>query len=175
MNFNKAIIIGRLTRDPEAKVIPESGNAISNFGVATNRVWTDAEGQKQEQVEFHNVVAFGRLAEICNQYLTKGCLVCVEGRLQTRSWISQQDGVKRFRTEIIANNMQMGPRLQGAGYTAFAPQPSVGISQEGASDQMIQTEPPAEPVIDLAPEETKEQPSGEFKGEEEVDLKNVPF
>lgn len=174
MNFNKAIIIGRLTRDPEARTIPESGNAVSSFGVATNRVWTDAQGQKQEQVEFHNVVAYGRLAEICNQYLTKGTLVCVEGRLQTRSWIGQQDGVKRFRTEIIASNMQMGPRVQGTDYTAPALQPSARASREDASDQTIQAEPSAEPVIDLT-EESKGQPLKEFEGEEEVDLKNVPF
>lgn len=108
MNVNKAIICGNLTRDPEARTLP-SGQAVSAFGVATNRTWTDADGQKQEQVEFHNVVAFGKLAEICNQYLAKGRLVFIEGRLQTNSW-EGQDGVKRNRTEIIAFNMQMGPR-----------------------------------------------------------------
>lgn len=108
MNVNKAIICGNLTRDPEARTLP-SGDPVSSFGVATNRAWTDKDGQKQEQVEFHNVVAFGRLAEICNQYLAKGRLVFVEGRLQTRNW-EGQDGAKRNRTEIVAENMQMGPR-----------------------------------------------------------------
>ncbi len=108
MNVNKAIICGNLTRDPEERTLP-SGQPISSFGVATNRVWTNAEGQKQEQAEFHNIVAFGKLAEICNQYLTKGRLVYIEGRLQTRTWESQ-DGAKRNRTEIVAETMQMGPR-----------------------------------------------------------------
>jgi len=108
MNVNKAIICGNLTRDPEARTLP-SGQAVSSFGIATNRVWTDNDGQKQEQAEFHNITAFGRLAEICNQYLTKGKLVFIEGRLQTRTW-EGQDNIKRNRTEIIAENMQMGPR-----------------------------------------------------------------
>lgn len=112
MNVNKAIICGRLTSDPEARTMP-SGDPVSNFSIATNRAWTNKEGQKQEQVEFHNIVAFGKLAEICNQYLTKGKLIYLEGRLQTRSW-EDQAGVKKYRTEIIAENMQMGPRGEGS-------------------------------------------------------------
>jgi len=109
MNINKAIICGNLTRDPEARSLP-SGQAISNFSIATNRVWNDAQGNRQEQAEFHNIVAFGKLAEICNQYLAKGRLAYVEGRLQTRSW-ETPEGVKKYRTEIIAENLQLGPRL----------------------------------------------------------------
>ncbi len=108
MNFNKAIIIGRLTRDPELKTIP-SGQQVATISVATNRHWTDQAGQKQEVTEYHNIVAWGKLAEICGQYLKKGHLAMFEGRLQTRSW-DGQDGVKRYRTEIVAENMQMGPR-----------------------------------------------------------------
>jgi len=108
MNFNKAIIVGNLTRDPENRATA-SGKAVSNFGVATNRFWTDDQGQQQKQAEFHNIDAFGRLAEICNQYLSRGSLVLIEGRIQTRSW-EDKDGVKRYRTEIIADSMQMGPR-----------------------------------------------------------------
>lgn len=112
MNLNKVMILGNITRDPEMRTTP-SGKAVVTLGVATNRRWTNASGQKQEQAEFHNVVLWGRLAEIANQYLAKGALVLIEGRLQTRTW-EGQDGVKRYRTEIIAENMQMGPRLAGA-------------------------------------------------------------
>jgi len=109
MNLNKVFLIGRLTRDPESRTLP-SGQAVSNFGLATNRVWTNqTSNEKQEQTEFHNIVAFGKLAEICNQYLTKGGLVLIEGRLQTRNWQDQNGGTK-YRTEIIAERLQMGPK-----------------------------------------------------------------
>ena len=105
MDLNKAMIIGRLTRDPEVRTTP-SGQSVCSFGVATNRVWTDQSGQKQEKVEFHNIVAWRRLAEICGQYLKKGRQVYIDGRLQTREWVGQ-DGNKRQRTEIITENMIM--------------------------------------------------------------------
>jgi len=105
MNLNKAMIIGNLTRDPEIKTTPQ-GTSVTTFGVATSFVWKDAEGQKQEKVEYHNIVAWRRLAEIISQYLKKGSKVYIEGRLQTRDWTGQ-DGVKRYRTEIIAENMIM--------------------------------------------------------------------
>lgn len=109
------MIIGNLTRDPELKQIP-SGQSVCSFGVATSRNWKDAQGNKQEATEFHNVVAWGKLAEICGQYLVKGKKVYVDGRLQTHDW-EGQDGVKRYRTEIIAENMIMlsgGPGTGGA-------------------------------------------------------------
>lgn len=113
MNLNRAIIIGRLTRDPESRTLP-SGQAISNFGMATNRVWNNPETkEKQEQVEFHNIVAFGKLADICNKYLKKGSLAMIEGRIQTRNW-KDQDGNTKYRTEIVAEGLQMGPRPQGS-------------------------------------------------------------
>lgn len=112
MNLNKAFIIGNLTRDPEMRTLP-SGQPVVNFGVATNRRWTDPQGTRQEHAEFHNIVAFGKLAELCSQYLTKGKVAMIEGRLQTRSW-QAQDGTKRNRTEIVADNVQFGPRLGGA-------------------------------------------------------------
>ena len=115
MNLNKAFIIGNLTRDPEIKTLP-SGQPVVNFGVATNRRWTDPQGTRQEHTEFHNVVAFGKLAELCSQYLAKGRIAMIEGRLQTRSW-QAQDGTKRNRTEIVADNIQFGPR-GGAGSNA---------------------------------------------------------
>ena len=105
MDLNRATILGRLTRDPEVKTIP-SGQTVTNIGVATNRVWTDNNGTKQERVEYHNIVLWGKLGEIAGQYLTKGKQVYVEGRLETRDWTGQ-DGVKKYRTEIIGNNLIM--------------------------------------------------------------------
>ncbi len=105
MNLNKVMIIGNLTRDPETKTTPQ-GQTVATFSVATNMTWKDQAGQKQEKAEFHNVVAWRRLAEIIGQYLKKGSKVYIEGRLQTRDW-EGQDGVKRYRTEIVAENMTM--------------------------------------------------------------------
>lgn len=99
MNFNKAIIVGRVTRNPEVK-ITQSGQTVSSFGIATNRFWTSADGQKQEKVEFHNIVAWGKLAEICNQYLNKGQLVLIEGRIETRTW-EGQDGTKKIELKLL--------------------------------------------------------------------------
>lgn len=105
MYINKAIIYGNLTRDPEKRALP-SGQAVCSFAVATNRTYTDKDGKKQEQSEFHDVVAFGKLADVMGQWLKKGRPVYIEGRMQTRSW--EQDGVKRYRTEIVADNFQFG-------------------------------------------------------------------
>lgn len=105
MDLNKAMIIGRLTRDPESRTTPQGQN-VCTFGVATNRAWTDASGTKKEAVEFHNIVTWGKLAEIMGQYLTKGKRIFVEGRIQTRDW-QAQDGSKRNRTEIVAENVIM--------------------------------------------------------------------
>ncbi|HNZ86474.1 MAG TPA: single-stranded DNA-binding protein [bacterium] len=105
MDLNKATIIGRLTADPESRTTP-NGQTVVTLTVATNFSWTDANGQKQEKAEFHNVVAWRKLAEIIAQYLKKGSRVYMEGRLQTRSW-EDQNGNKKYRTEIIADNMIM--------------------------------------------------------------------
>ncbi len=105
MNLNKAMIIGNVVRDPEMRTTP-NGQNVTSFSVATNMVWKDANGQKQEKPEFHNVVAWRRLAEITGEYLKKGSKVYIEGRLQTRSW-DDPSGVKKYRTEIIADNMIM--------------------------------------------------------------------
>src|SRR3990167_4404135 len=109
MNLNKVFLIGNLTRDPELRMLP-SGKPVVSFGVATNRIWKDQQGNQQKEAEFHNVVVFGRQAEIANQYLAKGRSVFIEGRLRTSSW-NAQDGTKRSRTEIIAERVQFGPRL----------------------------------------------------------------
>ena len=109
MNLNKAFVLGNLTRDPELRQIP-SGQSVTQFSVATNREFTDKSGQRQKLTEFHNIVAWGKLAELCHQYIKKGQSVFVEGRIQTRSWDDKQTGQKKYRTEIVAENVQFGPR-----------------------------------------------------------------
>lgn len=112
---NKAIIVGNLGRDPEMRAT-QSGTQVANFTVATSRVYNDASGQRQEETEWHKIVAFGRLAEICGQYLHKGKQVYIEGRIQTRSWDDKETGQKKYMTEIVANEMQMlGRAGEGGG------------------------------------------------------------
>ncbi len=117
MYLNKAFIIGNLTRDPELKSLP-SGSKVATFGVATNRVWKDKNGAKQESTEFHNIVVFGRQAETTAQYLRKGSGVLIEGRIQTRSWEDKESGQKRYRTEIVADRIQFGPKSGGGGMSS---------------------------------------------------------
>lgn len=119
MDLNKVQIIGRLTRDPEVRTTP-GGASVASFSVATSFNWTDQQGQKKEQTEFHNVVAWRKLGEIVGQYLKKGSQVYIEGRLQTRSWDDKQSGQKRYRTEIVADNMIMLGR-PGAGSSSDRP------------------------------------------------------
>ena len=163
MNLNKAMIIGNLTRDPEVRNTP-SGQTVASFSVATNLIWTDQSGQRQEKVEFHNVVAWRRLADICGQYLKKGSKIYIEGRLQTRDWAGQ-DGVKRYRTEIVADNMIMLDRMGGTPSSAPSSAPRMSDEQPSV---------PSEPVIDV------EQPTnmgGEMSGpeEDEIKVENIPF
>lgn len=108
MNLNKVFLIGRLTRDPENRTLP-SGQPVCSFGLATDRFFIDKEGKKQQQTEFHNIVLFGRLAEIASQYLKKGSLAFIEGRIRTRNW-QDNSGNKRSRTEIVAERIQLGPK-----------------------------------------------------------------
>jgi single-strand DNA-binding protein len=144
MNLNKAIVIGNLTRDPEARTLP-SGQAVSSFGLATNRVWFDASTkEKKQQVEFHNIVAFGKLAEICNQYLKKGTLAMIEGRIQTRNW-QDQSGVTKYRTEIVAEKMQMGPR-SGGQQSAPKEATEIGAPVEQLEEIQIEEETPTEEI-----------------------------
>ncbi|MEA2701743.1 MAG: single-strand DNA-binding protein [Candidatus Parcubacteria bacterium] len=112
MYLNKAFLYGNLTRDPEVRALP-SGQQVATFGLATNRTFKNKEGQQQEQTEFHNIVAFGRTAEVMGQYLKKGRPVFVEGRIQTRSW--EAEGQKKYRTEIVVDNFQFGPQAAGVG------------------------------------------------------------
>lgn len=109
MNLNKVFLVGRLVSDPEMRSTP-NGQPVCSFRLATNRIWLDSKtGQKQEKTEYHNVVLWRRLAEIASQFLTKGSLVLIEGRLQTRAW-EDSSGVKKFRTEIIGEGLQLGPK-----------------------------------------------------------------
>ena len=160
MNLNKAMIIGNIVRDPEMRTTP-SGQNVTSFSIATNRVWNDTNGQKQERAEFHNIVAWRRLAEIASQDLKKGAKVYIEGRLQTRSW-DDPNGVKRYRTEIIAENMIM---LDRAGNM-----PSNGGSGDYNTEQpsMDQT-----PTVDVNRSNSSNIPSND--GEEEISIEDIPF
>ncbi|MGE3278471.1 MAG: single-stranded DNA-binding protein [Candidatus Altimarinota bacterium] len=138
-SLNKVQLIGNLTRDPEVRQIP-SGQMVCTIGIATNRTWKDQNGQKQDQTEFHNVVCWGRLAEIAGQYLHKGTKVYFEGRLQTRSW-ENDSGVKQYRTEIVAENMIiLSPKGSGGGDQEFSGGISSSRSSAPADDFMPQEE-----------------------------------
>lgn len=114
MYLNKAIIIGNLTRDPELRSLP-SGIKVCSFSLATNRVWKDQNGAKQEATDYHNVVVFGKQAEHVSQYMRRGNSMMVEGRMQTRSWDDKNSGEKKYRTEIVAERVQFGPKSSVSG------------------------------------------------------------
>ena len=133
MNFNQVIICGNVTRDPESRTLP-SGQPVASYAVATHRVWTDKAGEKQEQTEFHNVVSFGKQAEFIGQYVKKGALLMVRGRLQTRTWAdAKSPEFKHYRTEIIADTVELGPKLSKQEETAIPPS---GAEAEPAPDEM---------------------------------------
>jgi len=136
VNLNKVILIGRLTRDPENKALP-SGQSLTSFGLATGRFYTDKNGQKQQQTEFHNIVLFGKLAEIGSQFLTKGSLVMIEGRIQTRSW-QDSTGNKRYRTEVVGEKIQLGPKSAGkvAPAEKEAPSEEIPIIEERETEEI---------------------------------------
>ncbi len=146
MDLNKVMIIGRLVRDPEVKTIP-SGQTVATFSVATNYSWKDQQGNKQDRPEYHNVVAWRKLADIVGQYLTKGKQVYIEGRLQTRSW-EDQTGQKKYRTEIVADNMIMLGSPSGS---------SAGPTQASQ-----------------APAQNQSAPSG-TPSDEEISIEDIPF
>jgi len=146
MYLNKAFIIGNLTRDPELKSTP-SGTAVATFSVATNHRYKDASGNWQDSTDYHNIVTFGRSAETSSQYLKKGDSVLIEGRIQTRSW-EGNDGQKRYRTEIVADRVQFGPKRgagQGGGANTKADAP------KGGSDD--QDQPIEYPQDDISPDD----------------------
>ncbi len=151
MYLNKALVIGNLTRDPEVRALP-SGIKITSFSVATNRVWKDKNGAKQESVDYHNIVVFGRQAETAAQYLKKGASVLIEGRMQTRSW--EQEGQKKYRTEIVADRVQFGPRPGGSAPGGFAKEAPRAASEKSEAP---------------APMDTIDYP------EEEINPDDIPF
>jgi len=158
MDLNKAQIIGRLTRDPELKAIPNGSNVCS-FSIATNFVYNNAAGQKVENVEFHNIVAWRKLGEIAAQYLKKGSRVYVEGRIQTRSW-DAQDGSKKNRTEIVMENMIM---LDSKGSSAGGSASNSGNAPAGEKNDF-------EKSLEQLPTINQEQP-----GDEEISVEDIPF
>ncbi|HWC57343.1 MAG TPA: single-stranded DNA-binding protein [Candidatus Paceibacterota bacterium] len=153
MYLNKVLIVGNLTRDPELKSLP-NGTKVTTLSIATNRTWKDGQGNRKESVEYHNVVAFARQAELIAQYCKKGSSLYVEGRLQTRSW-DAADGTKKYRTEIVLENFQFGPRPSGGAPASVAP--------TTASDAEVSQ---GEAKADL---DTIEYP------DEEINLEDIPF
>ncbi len=152
MFFNRAIVIGNLTRDPELRSLP-SGVQVTTIGLATNRVWKDKNGVKQESSDFHNIVVFGRQAETAAQYLRKGSSILAEGRMQTRSW-DGADGQKKYRTEIVADRIQFGPKPGNVGAAA-------GDSSAKAVDGQSKQEVPQAEAIEYP--------------EENINIDDIPF
>jgi len=181
------MLIGNLTRDPELRYTP-SGVAVCNFGLATNRRWNDAEGNLQESTEFHRLVAWGKLAELCSQLLFKGRKVYVEGRLQTREWTGQ-DGNKRTTTEIVVDNMlvldskRKEEELTEPAISAEEKQPAeevaepVAATEEKPEEESSQTS--AQPAVQAEEkpkvEEEKKKPEEEKEEEPEVKKEDIPF
>lgn len=153
MNLNKVFIAGRLTADPQLRTTP-GGQSVASFSLATNRNWTDRAGAKQESVEYHNIVVWGKQAEIANQFLTKGSLILIEGRLQTRSWNDKQ-GQPRKTTEIICERMQFGPRGSGGDTRNQGPAREAGASGQPSIDGPLHEEIP---VIDIDSEKEDIKP-----------------
>jgi len=170
-SLNKVMIIGNLTRDPESRTTPNGVN-VTSFGVATNFTWRDPQGNSQEKVEYHNVVAWRKLGEICAQYLKKGRKVYVEGRLQTRDW-QDQAGMKHYRTEIIATDMVMLGAPTGASRSTqeVTPEnaPQTSPTQETPTPQ---TPPSASPTPETP--SNSETPEKENQ-EEEIKIEEIPF
>ncbi|MES2225402.1 MAG: single-stranded DNA-binding protein [Patescibacteria group bacterium] len=163
MYLNKALLYGNLTRDPELRALP-SGQQVATFGLATNRSFKNKDGAQQEQTEFHNIVAFGRTAEVMGQYLKKGRPVFVEGRIQTRSW--EAEGKKNYRTEIVVDNFQFGPQAAGtAGMGGGAPSSSRPVDSSSSSRA-------SEPADDFGP-----QGGGDAIAypEDEINPEDIPF
>ena len=171
-SLNRAQIVGNLTRDPEMRYTP-NGQAVCNFGVATNRRWRDKDGNLQEQTEFHNVVAWAKMAEIASQILHKGSKVYVEGRLQTRSW-EGQDGGKRNRTEIVMENfIPLTPK----GATISPPEPAVEEFPTPKEEAPKEEKPAPSKSKKIAEEKKEKSKEEEKKTEdtEEINLDDIPF
>jgi len=175
VNLNKVFILGNVTRDPETKALP-SGQSLTSFGIATNRFYTANSGEKKQDVEFHNVVAFGRLADIASRYLTKGSLLLVEGRLKTRNW-QDAAGAKRSRTEIIAENIQLAPKST-AKSSSFGSMNSETARKDEIPVIEEDYEPPSPPQSEKKKEpkeKQKSQPENKEGSEDEIDVSQIPF
>ena len=146
MYLNKAILIGNLTRDPELKAIA-SGNKVWTFSLATNRVYRDSAGNKQEKTEYHNIVVWGKTAENVAQYMRKGSQILVEGRIETRSWDDQATGTKKYRTEIIADSIQFGSKGSGSSSSSGSSSPAkASAPKEDTNDELDTIEYPDEQI-----------------------------
>lgn len=165
MYLNKVLLYGNLTRDPELKALP-GGQQVASFGIATNRTFKNKEGQQQDQTEFHNIVAFGRTAEVMGQYLKKGRPVFLEGRIQTRSW--DKDGVKQYRTEIVVDTFQFGPQAAGTGTDG---------GQGRASSSSAPSSRPSAPAAAAAGPEDFGASSGDSiqYPDDEINPEDIPF
>lgn len=152
-SFNQAIVMGNLTRDPELRTTP-SGQSVASFAVATNRNWVDGSGERKEAVEYHEIVAWGKLGELANQYLGKGRKVMVVGRLQTQSW--EKDGVKRQRTEIVASDINF-------------------LDRPGEAGGDFNAAPASAPAESTAPAKKKDVVIEDLKDDEPVNLDEIPF
>ena len=157
-SLNRAQIVGNMTRDPEMKYIP-SGQAVANFAIATNRRWKDKDGNPQEQTEFHEIVAWGKLAELCSQLFHKGNKVYVEGRIQTRNW-EGQDGNKRYTTEIVADTVSATGQPKAVGENAAI---------DNTQNEMAKDTSKKEDVA----KNQKQTSTGDKN--EEIDLDDIPF
>ena len=180
MNLNKVFVLGNVTRDPEVRSLP-SGQQVTNFSMATNRFYSSQSGEKKQEVEFHNVVCFGKLADISSRYLNKGSLVLIEGRIKTRNWDDKSTGAKHYRTEIIAETMQLGPKGSGAtgggnsnyGKSNFSrPEPEQDMSAKSEEIPVIQ-----EDYTPSADDEAENSKTVSFEGDaaDEIDVKDIPF
>ena len=181
MNLNKVFILGNVTREPEVRSMPNGGQ-VTSFSIATNRFYTSSSGEKKQEAEFHNIVCFGKLADISSRYLNKGSLILIEGRIKTRNWTNTA-GVKQYRTEIIADSLQLGPRGVPSG-SAGAPSsngPSRGKSSYGAPEPDMSSKQEEIPVIEenYTPpsNDTGDQKTVSFEGDaaDEIDVKDIPF
>lgn len=165
MNLNKVLIIGRATANPDLRTTP-TGLSVVSFGVATNRVWTGKTGGRQEETEFHNIVAWGRQAEIASQFLTKGSLVFIEGRLRTRSWQDKQ-GATRKTTEIICERFQLGPKpMGGSGVPAGNSSGNSPVGNNGNTENKQEAVPAELPPLEELPV---------IEIEDEIKPEDIPF
>lgn len=177
MYLNKVILVGRLTEDPEIRSTP-SGQSVCNFSLATNRVWTDRKsGEKREKTEFHNIVLWRKLAEIASQYLSKGSLVLIEGRLQTRSW-QGSSGNRRYKTEVVGQRMQLAPRSAGKVVPSKTKKETKKETQESSEEDIPVIEEESPPEVKENSSKKKESSVSQKESKEskeEIKPEDLPF